>query len=54
MLSSLFLFGKELENVKVLAYDFKNFPNLDGLLGWDLIQRLHLELNGPEHMLRVF
>ncbi len=53
-MSSLLLFGKEFKNVQVLAYDFKNFPGVNGLLGWDIIRLLHLELDGPRGVLKVF
>lgn len=52
--SSLYLFGRELRDIPVLTYDFKNFPGLDGLLGWDVIKRLHLEMDGPNGVLKVF
>lgn len=53
-ISKLLMFGKEFKNVPVLTYDFKNFPGIDGLLGWDLIKQLHLEMIGPKQTLRVF
>ena len=53
-MSSLLLFGKEFKNVQVLTYDFKNFPGVDGLLGWDIIRLLHLELDGPNGLLKIF
>ena len=46
--------GKILSDVPVLAYDFENFPGIDGLLGWDVIKQLHLEMNGPKGLLKVF
>lgn len=52
--ASLHLFGKELRDVTVLAYDFKNFPGIDGLLGWDLIKQLHVELDGPKGSLKLY
>ena len=53
-MSSIFLFGHEFKDVLVLTYDFKNFPGIDGLLGWDVIRNLHVEMNGPERVLKVF
>jgi predicted aspartyl protease len=53
-LSSLTLLGRELRDISVFSYDFKNFSGLDGLLGWDVIKRLHLELDGPNGVLKVF
>jgi predicted aspartyl protease len=53
-LAQLHLFGKVLKEVPVLTYDFDNFLGLDGLLGWDVIRALHIELVGPGGVLRVF
>lgn len=52
--SRLSVFGKLLKDVPVLAYDFENFRGIDGLLGWDVIKQLHLELNGQDGILKVF
>ncbi len=46
--------GKVLSNVPVLAYDFENFTGIDGLLGWDVIKQLHLDMNGPAGIMKVF
>ena len=51
---SISFLGKKVENARVGVYDFDNFPGVDGLLGWDVIQQLHVELNGPEGILKVF
>jgi len=50
------VFGKKFSNPVVAAYDFDNLENLgiDGLLGFDLIKQLHLELDGPKGQLKVF
>ena len=53
-MSNLLLFGREFNIVPVLTYDFKNFPGVDGLLGWDIIKKLHLEMDGPKGLLKVF
>ena len=50
----LVVFGVSLERVSVLAYDFDNFPGIDGLLGFDVIKRFHLEMDGPGGLLKVF
>ena len=50
----LALFGLDFRDVPVLCYDFDNFPEIDGLLGFDLIRQLHLELIGSEGILKVF
>jgi len=31
-----------------------NFPGVDGLLGWDIIRLLHLELDGANGLLKIF
>ncbi len=54
LISKLFIFGTEFMDVPVLTYDFDNFPGIDGLLGWDLIKKLHLEMEGPRGILKVF
>ena len=53
-MSSLFLFGIQFRDVMVLTYDFKNFPGVDGLLGWNIIQTLHLEMHGRQGWLKIF
>ena len=45
-LSNMMLLGREFKNVSILAYDFKNFPGIDGLLGWDLIKKRRFRLSG--------
>ena len=52
--SKLNVLGKLLNDVPVLTYDFENFPGIDGLLGWDVIKQLHLDMNGPEGILKVY
>ncbi len=46
--------GKKIEKPRVGVYDFQNFPGVDGLLGWDVIRLLHVEMNGPKGILNVF
>ena len=46
--------GKKAENPQVGVYDFENFPGVDGLLGWDIIRHLHIEMNGPNGILKVY
>ena len=48
------ILGKVVSNVPVFAFDFENFPGIDGLLGWDVIKQLHLDMDGPEGVLRIF
>jgi len=49
-------FGKNVSDLSVGAYDFDNFSKygIDGLLGWDVISKLHLEMEGPAGILKVF
>ena len=53
---SLRVFGKKFSNLQVAAYDFSNLEadNIDGLLGFDVIRQLHLEMNGPKGELIIF
>lgn len=48
--------GKEFESVTVGVYDFVNFSRygIDGLLGFDIIKQLHLEMDGPTGELKIF
>ena len=49
-------FGRHISNLPVGVYDFDNFSKygIDGLLGWDVIRQLHLDMDGPNGMLKVF
>lgn len=53
---SLTIFGRSFENVAVGVYDFDNFSKygIDGLLGWDIIRQFHIEMNGPDGLLKIF
>ena len=55
-LKILSLFGKNFEDVQIGVYDFDNFAQygFDGLLGFDVIKQLHLEMDGPKGVLKVF
>ncbi len=55
-LRKLSLFGKNFEDVQIGVYDFDNFAQygIDGLLGFDVIKQLHLEMDGPKGVLKVF
>ncbi len=48
------LFGVVFKNLPILVYDFDNFPEIDGLLGFDVIKQLHLEMVGPQGLLKIF
>ena len=54
--SYLELFGKKFEGLIVAAYDFSNLEagGIDGLLGFDVIKQLHLEMNGPKGELVIY
>ena len=49
------VFGKTFEQTPIGVYDFDHFERigLHGLLGWDVIRRLRLEMDGPAGILRV-
>ena len=53
---SLVLFGIQFPTHQVAVYDFDNFAKhgIDGLLGFDVIKQLHLEMIGPEGSLKIF
>jgi hypothetical protein len=52
----LHLLGKHYDQYKLFAFDLSTWAEegIDGLLGWDLIQRLHFEVDGPHQSLIVF
>jgi len=55
-LSGLLVFGHLLPSPIIAAYDFENFARfgIHGLLGWDVIKQLHIELVGPKGLLKIF
>jgi hypothetical protein len=55
-LSGLSVFDSPFTEPIVAAYDFDRFSRygIQGLLGWDVIKQLHLELDGPAGLLKVF
>jgi len=55
-LGSLEVLGAEFKEVKLAAYDIDNTLgfSVDGLLGFDLIKKFHLEMNGPGGELIIF
>jgi hypothetical protein len=55
-LGSLEVLGRLFADVRVAAYDMDNSLGLsvDGLLGFDLIKKFHLEMNGPSGELVIF
>lgn len=50
------LFGKKYNQLPLAAFDFSDWAEdgIDGLLGWDLIRKLHIEMDGPNGILRIF
>lgn len=50
------LLGKKQDQPRIGAFDFADWAEagIDGLLGWDLIQKLHLEMDGPRRNLKIF
>jgi len=55
-IKGLQVFNLPFQNQLVAAYDFNNLATegIDGLLGFDVIKQLHLEMNGPGGELTVF
>jgi predicted aspartyl protease len=55
-LKKLSVFGVDFQDLPVLVYDFDNFKEqgIDGLLGFDVIKQLHVEMDGPQGVLKVF
>jgi hypothetical protein len=55
-LPKLHLFGRKYEQLMIAAFDFSDWADdgIDGLLGWDLIEQLHLEMDGPRGDLKIF
>ena len=55
-IESLSLFGSRYVNIRIGAIDFNDLVGeyqIDGLLGFDLIKQLHIEVNGPAGTLIV-
>lgn len=50
------LFGRKFDGPIIATYDFNNLEadGIDGLLGFDVIKQLHLEMRGPKGELVVF
>ena len=49
-ISQMRIFGKQFSDLLVAVYDFSNLEKegIDGLLGFDIVKPLHLEMNGPK------
>jgi hypothetical protein len=54
--SRFFILGRRFQNQTLSAFDFNDWvkEGIDGLLGWDLIQQFHFEVDGPHSALIVF
>ena len=55
-LPRLHMLGKRYDQSEIGAFDFSRWINdgIDGLLGWDLIEKLHFEVDGPHKVLKIF
>lgn len=55
-IKNLEVFGVAFNDLIVAAYDFDHLADsgIDGLLGFDLIQQFHLEMDGPNGVLNFF
>lgn len=55
-LTRLHLLGMRNDQLGIAAYDFSEWAEdgIDGLLGWDLIRKLHFEVHGPKGTLKIF
>lgn len=55
-LEELVVFGKRFQQPLVAAFDFDHLQasQIGGLLGFDIIKQLHLEMNGPKGELIIF
>ena len=55
-LRKLFVLGSKAESLNVGMFEMTrlNASRIDGLLGWDVISAFHLEMDGPEGILKIF
>jgi hypothetical protein len=55
-LQKFFVLGSKAEAFKVGVFEMQHLDSqrLDGLLGWDVIRAFHLEMVGPEGILKIF
>jgi hypothetical protein len=55
-IKALSFFNKKAENVAVGAFDFEHFAHFgaQGVIGYDVIKRVHLEFDGPAGLLKFF
>ena len=54
-LNRVSIFGKMFRQTAAAAFNLGEWAEegLDGLLGFDIIQKLHLEMDGPRNILRI-
>jgi hypothetical protein len=54
--TKFFAVGKRFEDVEIASFNLSSLAlaGIDGLLGFDLISRLHLEMDGPKGLLRIY
>ena len=52
----LFVLGRMFHDITIAAFDLGEWAEegIDGLLGFDLIRQFHVEMMGPEEVLRVY
>ncbi len=52
----LFVLGTRFEEMKISVFNmnYLDEEGIDGLLGWDVIRQLHLEMDGPQGILKMF
>jgi hypothetical protein len=52
----IFVLGKRFERVTIAAFPMSHLERegIDGLLGWDIIRELRLEMDGPAGILKVY
>ena len=55
-LSRLSVFGKRFDELVIGVIDFDNFSHfgISGLLGFDIIKQFHVEMDGPNGLLKIF
>ena len=48
--------GKTFESIEVAASDFRTWADdgIDGLLGWEIIRQLHVEMDGPHGLFKIY
>lgn len=53
---TLMAFGKRLEGFVLGSFDFIELAaeGIEGLLGWDIVKKFHLDMNGPKGILKVY